>query len=95
MAESPAQNQDVPRVIIALNLLLLILFPVSWFAPLLRAGIDLPLRVVVYAAADGTTRVGYYAPTRLVEDHSVPADLPALKKMTGPLDKLTNAAIGE
>lgn len=26
-----------------LNLALLVLFPISWFAPLLRAGIDLPL----------------------------------------------------
>ncbi|MEC7258385.1 MAG: hypothetical protein VXW58_11245, partial [Pseudomonadota bacterium] len=25
------------------NLLLLVLYPVAWFAPLLRAGIDLPL----------------------------------------------------
>lgn len=59
------------------------------------AGIDLPIRVVVFTGADGATQVGYYAPTRLVEDHGVPADLKALKMMGGALDKLTNAAIAE
>lgn len=33
----------VPRWVVAANLALLVLFPASWFAPLLRAGIDLPL----------------------------------------------------
>ncbi|MEM6824829.1 MAG: paraquat-inducible protein A [Pseudomonadota bacterium] len=30
-------------VVTGLNLVLLVLFPISWFAPLLRAGLDLPL----------------------------------------------------
>lgn len=34
---------DVPRAVVAGNLLLLVLYPVCWFAPLLRAGVDLPL----------------------------------------------------
>jgi paraquat-inducible protein A len=33
----------VPRWLAAANLALLVLYPLSWFAPLLRAGIDLPL----------------------------------------------------
>ncbi len=33
----------VPRWAVVANLALFVLFPVSWFAPLLRAGLDLPL----------------------------------------------------
>ncbi len=32
----------MPKIVIALNLLLIVLFPLAWFAPLLRAGL-LPL----------------------------------------------------
>lgn len=32
-----------PRLLVGANLALLLLFPVSWFAPILRAGLDLPL----------------------------------------------------
>ncbi|MBV7379239.1 paraquat-inducible protein A [Maritimibacter dapengensis] len=32
-----------PRWIVALNLSLIVLFPIAWFAPLLRAGLNLPL----------------------------------------------------
>ena len=35
--------RSVPRWLAWANLALLALYPVSWFAPLLRAGIDLPL----------------------------------------------------
>lgn len=33
------QGQDLRYILIALNLSLLVLFPVSWFAPVLRAGL--------------------------------------------------------
>lgn len=35
--------RSVPPWVVTLNLALLVLFPVSWFAPLMRAGLDLPL----------------------------------------------------
>ena len=34
---------ETPRWIALLNLSLILLFPVAWFAPLLRAGLNLPL----------------------------------------------------
>jgi len=57
------------------------------------SGLDLPMRVVVFTAPDGATQLAYHAPQRLVDDHGVPADLPAINTMTGALDKLTNAAV--
>ena len=59
------------------------------------AGLDLPLRVVVYTGSDGNTIIGYHSPDRLVADHGIPSDLAVLAKMAGALDKLTNAAIAE
>lgn len=59
------------------------------------AGLDLPLRVVVFADAEGATQIGYRAPNRLAEDHGVSADLAAFKTMSGALNKLTDAAIAE
>lgn len=59
------------------------------------AGLDLPLRVVVFQDKDGATRLGYHAAERLVEDHAIPADLPALTRMKGALNSLTNAAIAK
>lgn len=59
------------------------------------AGLDLPIRVVVYQGVDGTTTVAYHKPDRIAEDHAVPADLKALKMMAGALDKLTGAAISK
>ncbi|MBX2854672.1 MAG: DUF302 domain-containing protein [Rhodobacteraceae bacterium] len=59
------------------------------------AGVDLPLRVVVYTGSDGGAMVAYHPPSRLTDDHGVPSDLPVLQKMAGALDKLTNAAIAE
>ena len=57
------------------------------------AGIDLPIRVVVFTGADGSAMIGYHPPSRLSADHGVPEDLEALKRMSGALDNLTNAAI--
>lgn len=57
------------------------------------AGLDLPLRVLAYADADGQVHVVYHAPSSLVADHGLPADAEYIKKMTGALDNLTNKAI--
>lgn len=57
------------------------------------AGLDLPLRVLAYEDANGQVTVVYHTPDTLAADHGLPADAEYLKKMTGALDKLTNAAI--
>ncbi|MEP4194134.1 MAG: DUF302 domain-containing protein [Aliishimia sp.] len=57
------------------------------------AGLDLPMRVLVHEAADGSVQVSYHAPASLSEDHSVPAETPVLKMMTGALGKLTDKAV--
>ena len=59
------------------------------------AGLDLPLRVLAYADADGTVRVIYHNPASLAEDHGLPTDAQYLKMMTGALDKLTSKAVAE
>lgn len=57
------------------------------------AGLDLPLRVVSFEAADGTVHVIYHAPADIAAAHGVPADAVVIAKMTGALDMLTNKAI--
>ena len=57
-------------------------------------GLDLPLRALAYEDANGQVHLVYHAPSGL-SDHGVPADADVLKKMTGALDKLTNAAVLE
>lgn len=56
-------------------------------------GLDLPLRVLAYADADGQVHVVYHAPQSLVAEHGLPADADYIKKMTGALNKLTDSAI--
>lgn len=57
------------------------------------SGLDLPLRVLAYADAEGQVHVVYHAPSALVAAHGVPADAEYLAKMTGALNNLTNKAI--
>lgn len=54
--------------------------------------LDLPLRVVAYEDASGQAFLAYHPRSKLSEDHGIPADAEALKKMTGALNNLTNAA---
>jgi uncharacterized protein (DUF302 family) len=56
------------------------------------AGLDLPLRVLAYADADGVVHVTYHDPASLAADHGLPADAPYIQMMTGALDKLTTKA---
>lgn len=58
------------------------------------AGLDLPLRAVAYEDESGQVHISYHAPSALTA-HGIPADAEVIKKMTGALDKLTNAAISE
>jgi uncharacterized protein (DUF302 family) len=57
------------------------------------AGLDLPLRVLAYADAEGVVHVTYYTPQTLAKTHALPADAKYLQMMTGALDKLTGKAI--
>lgn len=59
------------------------------------AGLDLPLRVLAYADAEGKVHLVYEAPKALATAHGLPADAEYLAKMTGALDKLTAKAIAE
>ncbi len=59
------------------------------------AGLDLPLRVVVFEEADGTVVLAYHPPAQLAADHGLPADAPVLAKMQGALSKLTDKAVSE
>jgi uncharacterized protein (DUF302 family) len=54
-------------------------------------GLDLPLKVQIYQAADGTVQVVYRDMAGLAVEHG--ADSPAVAKAAGALDKLTGKAI--
>lgn len=59
------------------------------------AGLDLPLRVLAYADAEGVVHVTYHNPADLGEAHGLPADAKYLAMMTGALDKLTSKAVAQ
>jgi uncharacterized protein (DUF302 family) len=59
------------------------------------AGLDLPLRVLAYADADGIVHVTYHEPASLAETHGLPTDAKYIQMMTGALDKLTTKAISD
>ncbi|QJF50656.1 DUF302 domain-containing protein [Roseobacter ponti] len=59
------------------------------------AGLDLPLRVLVYSDAEGVVHVAYHAPASLAETHGLPGDAEYIRMMTGALDKLTGKAVAE
>lgn len=54
-------------------------------------GLDLPLKVQVYEAADGTTTVIYRDMAGLAAEHG--ADSPAIAKAAGALEALTGKAV--
>lgn len=54
-------------------------------------GLDLPLKVQIYRAGDGTVQVVYRDMAGLAAEHG--ADSPALAKATGALMKLTDKAV--
>jgi len=57
------------------------------------AGLDLPLRVLAYADAEGVVQVTYHDPSTLASEHGLAVDAPYLAMMTGALDKLTAKAV--
>lgn len=58
----------------------------------IRAALYLPLKVLVYADADGNTHLTYDDPASVFEGLDVPADAEFVKVMTGALGKLTAKA---
>ena len=57
-----------------------------------RAGIDLPLRILVWSAA-GTTRVAYRDPRELAERFELSAATETLTRLNELLEQLVAAAI--
>lgn len=57
-------------------------------------GIDLPVKVLVWQADDGTVWVGYNDPAYLVERHSIGDRQKVVDKMSGVLKNFTKAAAG-
>ena len=56
-------------------------------------GLDLPLRVVAYEAADGKVWLAYRAPGATAAAHGVPADAPEILPIEKALNALTDAAV--
>ena len=57
------------------------------------AGLDLPLRVLAYADAEGVVHVTYHAPASFAAAHNLPTDAKYIQMMTGALDNLTSKAV--
>lgn len=61
----------------------------------IRAGLVLPLRVLVYEGADGVTRLAYQDPAAMFAGLDIADDAPYVAAMRGALGKLTGAAAGQ
>ncbi|QFS84087.1 camphor resistance protein CrcB [Roseivivax sp. THAF40] len=61
----------------------------------IRAGVQLPLRVLAYEDASGQVFVTYENPADMLGDLEVPEDAQYVTMMTGALEKLTGAAVAE
>ena len=59
------------------------------------AGLDLPIRVVVFENADGQTMVAYHDPASLAESFGLSPNMKSFQMMAGALAKLTDSAIAE
>lgn len=59
------------------------------------AGIDLPMKALAYEDGDGKVWLVYADPASVSERHSLQDQSEIIGKMTGALDKLTNAAIAQ
>ncbi|MEM9583757.1 MAG: DUF302 domain-containing protein [Pseudomonadota bacterium] len=58
----------------------------------IRSALYLPLKVLVYADADGKTHLTYDDPAAMFDGLDIPADAQFVKVMTGALGKLTAKA---
>ncbi len=57
-----------------------------------RAGLFLPLRVLIYAGEDGGTLITYEDPAAMFDGLEIPGDAEVIAKMTGALGNLTAKA---
>ncbi|MFM9842448.1 MAG: DUF302 domain-containing protein [Dongiaceae bacterium] len=57
------------------------------------AGLDLPLRVLVWEDADGVVRVAYWPPSRIAAAHGIADRGDVVVKMAGALHAITEEAI--
>lgn len=64
--------------------------------PLMQAqrtvAIDLPMKALAYADADGDVHLAYNDPAYFAERHGIEGQDAVIDRMTGALDKLTDAA---
>ena len=65
------------------------------FAQNPAAGLDLPIRVVVYQDTAGDTIVAYHDPKDFAASVGLSPDMQSFQMMAGALNKLTDAAIAE
>lgn len=59
------------------------------------AGIDLPMKALVWEDAEGQVWIGYNDPAWIAERHEIDDREDVIKKMQGALDKLTDKAIAQ
>ena len=58
------------------------------------AGLDLPLKVLVWQNAQGQTFLGYNSPTYLAHRYGIAPSSPIIRKMTAAMKHITTAAAG-
>ena len=58
------------------------------------AGIDLPMKALAWKDADGQVWLSYNDPQYIADRHGIADRGEIVSKMSGALDKMTNAAIG-
>jgi uncharacterized protein (DUF302 family) len=59
------------------------------------AGIDLPMKALAWEDADGQVWLTYNDPQYIADRHGIADRAEIVSKMTGALDKMTDAAIGK
>ncbi len=67
--------------------------------PLMNASatisIDLPQKIIVFTDEEGVTHLAYNDPNYLMSRHNIVGQETVLQKVSGALDKITNAAISD
>lgn len=59
------------------------------------AGLDLPMRVLVWQDAAGAVKIGYWPPAALAQMHGIKDRDEVLKTMAGALDAITSEAVAK
>jgi uncharacterized protein (DUF302 family) len=56
------------------------------------AGLDLPLRILIWEEERGNVQIGYWPPSRIADTHEIENGGEATEKMTAALNAITDAA---